>query len=127
MVAAARIRARIVGVLIVGATFTCSRADDGSEFLRISTKAPSGARYSGASTGRRKANELLKQARLIFAGFPGVTKMVLNGPARRRTDRGRFSSHQYFVDLKRARTMAVTVRQNELISPWMERLRTFQA
>jgi cobalt-zinc-cadmium resistance protein CzcA len=91
---AAALLAVSVGLMVAGAI--------GSEFLPHLDEGAVWARGTLApSTGPAEGESVMNQARLIFAGFPEVTKVVSQvGRPDDGTDSSLFSNTEYFIDLK---------------------------
>jgi cobalt-zinc-cadmium resistance protein CzcA len=90
-----------VGLLAVSVSLMVSGAI-GSEFLPHLDEGAIWARGTLApSTGPAEGERVMNQARLIFASFPEVTKVVSQvGRPDDGTDSALFSNTEYFVDLK---------------------------
>ncbi len=91
----------------------------GSEFLPHLDEGAIWARGTlAASTGPSEAEQIARQTRLIFAGFPEVTKVVSQyGRPDDGTDSTGFFNTEYFVDLKpRSQWRTRFQTKNELIA-----------
>jgi len=117
----------IAGVLIAGASvYLFASGVIGSEFLPHLDEGAIWTRGTLApSTGPSEGERIVKQARLIFAGFPEVTKVVSQlGRPDDGTDVAGFFNTEYFVDLKpREQWRPRFKTKDELISAMDERLR----
>jgi heavy metal efflux system protein len=90
------------GVLVLGAVSLVLSGAIGSEFLPHLDEGAIWARGTLApSTGPEEGQKVMARARLLFASFPEVTKVVSQvGRPDDGTDPSLFSNTEYFVDLK---------------------------
>ncbi len=88
--------------LLAASLYPAASGIIGSEFLPHLDEGAIWARGTlASSTGPSEANRVTREARLIFAGFPEVTKVVSQfGRPDDGTDSTGFFNTEYFVDLK---------------------------
>jgi cobalt-zinc-cadmium resistance protein CzcA len=103
-----------VGLLVVSVGLMVSGAI-GSEFLPHLDEGAIWARGTLApSTGPAEGEDVMNRARLIFASFPEVTKVVSQvGRPDDGTDSSLFSNTEYFVDLKPKEQWRPVFRENK--------------